>query len=196
MRVYVWCIYLWTSTLEQALAGSRDSGILSQPKSRDFWNWNPGIFGIFCHYALDLLERSYAKNRRNCQRSCSLFIRVNPVPKNPGIPGFGKIPSRKIPGLKILIPLGPALDPDACMYDMYIYIWSSFPDLDACMIKECMMRISMISVPDVCMMHRCMMHNVHCTYPWSLSLVLMHARMHDACRSTPLYSCCCSSHWK
>ena len=31
----------------------------------------------------------------------------NPVPKNPGIPGFGKIPSRKIPGLKFLIPLGP-----------------------------------------------------------------------------------------
>ena len=34
-------------------------------------------------------------------------IRLNPVPENPGIPGFGKIPSRKIPGLKILIPLGP-----------------------------------------------------------------------------------------
>ena len=32
----------------------------------------------------------------------------NPVPKNPGIPGFSKIPSRKIPGLKFLIPLGPA----------------------------------------------------------------------------------------
>ena len=32
----------------------------------------------------------------------------NPVPKNPGIPGFGKIPSRKIPGLKFLITLGPA----------------------------------------------------------------------------------------
>ena len=31
----------------------------------------------------------------------------NPVPKNPGIPGFGKISSRKIPGLKFLIPLGP-----------------------------------------------------------------------------------------
>ena len=36
-----------------------------------------------------------------------LKIRVNHVPKNPGIPGFGKIPSRKIPGLKFLIPLGP-----------------------------------------------------------------------------------------
>ena len=35
-------------------------------------------------------------------------ILENPVPKNPGIPGFGKIPSRKIPGLKFLIPLGPA----------------------------------------------------------------------------------------
>jgi len=34
-------------------------------------------------------------------------ILENPVPKNPGIPGFGKIPSRKIPGLKFLIPLGP-----------------------------------------------------------------------------------------
>ena len=34
----------------------------------------------------------------------------NPVPKNPGIPGFGKIPSRKIPGLKFLIPLEPDLD--------------------------------------------------------------------------------------
>ena len=34
----------------------------------------------------------------------------NPVPKNPGIPGFGKIPSRKIPGLKFLIPLGPGGD--------------------------------------------------------------------------------------
>ena len=34
----------------QALAGSRESrdpGILSQPKSRDFWNWNPGIFRDF-----------------------------------------------------------------------------------------------------------------------------------------------------
>ena len=31
----------------------------------------------------------------------------NPVPKNPGIPGFGKISSQKIPGLKFLIPLGP-----------------------------------------------------------------------------------------
>ena len=29
----------------------------------------------------------------------------NPVPKNPGILGFGKISSRKIPGLKFLIPL-------------------------------------------------------------------------------------------
>ena len=56
------------------------------------------------------LERSFAKNCQNCQRSFSLFIMVNPVPKNPGIPGFGKIPSRKIPGLKILIPLGPAAD--------------------------------------------------------------------------------------
>ena len=36
-----------------------------------------------------------------------LKILENPVPKNPGIPGFGKIPSRKIPGLKFLIPLGP-----------------------------------------------------------------------------------------
>ena len=36
----------------------------------------------------------------------------NPVPKNPGIPGFGKIPSRKIPGLKFLIPLGPDPDPN------------------------------------------------------------------------------------
>ena len=32
----------------------------------------------------------------------------NPIPKNPGIPGFGKIPSRKISGFKFLIPLGPA----------------------------------------------------------------------------------------
>ena len=31
----------------------------------------------------------------------------NPVPKNPRIPEFGKIPSRKIPELKFLIPLGP-----------------------------------------------------------------------------------------
>ena len=31
----------------------------------------------------------------------------NPVLKNPGIPGFGKIPSRKILGLKFLIQLGP-----------------------------------------------------------------------------------------
>ena len=54
---------------------------------------NPGIF-FTIH-----LERSYAKN---CQHLFSLFIRVNPVPKNPEIPGFGKIP-----GLKILIPLGP-----------------------------------------------------------------------------------------
>ena len=37
-------------------------------------------------------------------------ILENPVPKNPGIPGFGKIPSRKIPGLKFLIPLGPGGD--------------------------------------------------------------------------------------
>ena len=40
---------------------------------------------------------------------------------------------------------------------MIIYLWSSFPDLDACMIHECMMHISMISVPDVCMIHICMM---------------------------------------
>ena len=35
---------------EQALAGSRESrdpGICSQPKSRDFQNWNPGIFRDF-----------------------------------------------------------------------------------------------------------------------------------------------------
>ena len=32
----------------------------------------------------------------------------NPVPKNPGIPGFGKILSLKIPGLNFLISLGPA----------------------------------------------------------------------------------------
>ena len=56
---------------------------------------------------MDSLERSYAKNRQNCQTNFPLFIRVNPVPNNPGIPGFGKIPSRKIPGLKFLIPLGP-----------------------------------------------------------------------------------------
>ena len=48
------------------------------------------------------------KSRRNFWTIPGLKIRVNPVPKNPGIPGFGKIPSRKIPGLKILIPLGPA----------------------------------------------------------------------------------------
>ena len=47
------------------------------------------------------------KSRRNFWTIPGLKIRVNPVPKNPGIPGFGKIPSRKIPGLKILIPLGP-----------------------------------------------------------------------------------------
>ena len=43
-------------------------------------------------------------------------IRVNPVPENPGIPGFGQIPSRKIPGLKILILLGPAYLPDLPTY--------------------------------------------------------------------------------
>ena len=35
---------------DQALAGSRESrdpGICSQPKSRDFQNWNPGIFRDF-----------------------------------------------------------------------------------------------------------------------------------------------------
>ena len=31
----------------------------------------------------------------------------NPIQKNPGIPGFGKIASRKILGFKFLIPLGP-----------------------------------------------------------------------------------------
>ena len=85
---------------EQALAGSRD---FTSAKI-------PGFFGIYCHYVLDPLERSYAKNRQNWQKYFSLFIRINPVPKNPGIPGFGKIPSRKIPGLKILIPLEPGID--------------------------------------------------------------------------------------
>ena len=42
-------------------------------------------------------------------------IRVNPVPENPGIPGFGQIPSRKIPGLKILIPLWPACNWILCL---------------------------------------------------------------------------------
>ena len=42
------------------------------------------------------------KSRKNFLPIPGLKIRVNPVPKNPGIPGFGKIP-----GLKILIPLGP-----------------------------------------------------------------------------------------
>ena len=50
------------------------------------------------------------KSRKNFLTIPGLKIRVNPVPKNPGIPGFGKIPSRKIPGLKFLIPLGPAQD--------------------------------------------------------------------------------------
>ena len=94
----------------------------------------PGFFGIYCHYVLDPLERSYAKNRQNWQKYFSLFIRVNPVPKNPGIPGFGKIPSRKIPGLKILILLGPAYLPTYLTYlptyltDLPIYL-PDLPDL-------------------------------------------------------------------
>ena len=35
------------------------------------------------------------KSRKNFWKIPGLKIRVNPVPKNPGIPGFGKIPSRK-----------------------------------------------------------------------------------------------------
>ena len=79
-----------------------------------------------------------------------------------------------------------SLDPDACMYDarMYdIYLWSSFPDLDACMIHECMMHISMISVPDVCMMRisvilvpgpdACMMRVSWCLSVWCILLLLL-----------------------
>ena len=106
----------------------------------------PGIIGICCHCVFDPLEHSYAQNRQNWQKYFSLFIRVNPVPKNPGIPGFGKIPSRKIPGLKILIPLGPAYLPTYLTYlptyltyltDLPIYL-PDLPDLpDKKYTKKC-----------------------------------------------------------
>ena len=94
----------------------------------------PSPSGIFRHCVLDHLERPYAKNRQNCQNFFSLFIRINPIPKNPGIPGFGKIPSRKILGLKILILLGPAYLPTYLTYlptyltDLPIYL-PDLPDL-------------------------------------------------------------------
>ena len=86
---------VWTPG--QALAGSRDFKSAKIPgflklKSRDFLG---SIVTMFC----------YAKNRQKRKHCFLLFI--NPILKNPGIPRFGKIPSWKIPGLKILIPPGP-----------------------------------------------------------------------------------------
>ena len=67
---------------------------------KDWWKW--------CDLTSTRSKnKNPEKSRRNFWTIPGLKIRVNPVPKNPGIPGFGKIPSRKIPGLKILIPLGP-----------------------------------------------------------------------------------------
>ena len=96
--------FVSVTSLRQAQAGSRDPGILRQPKSRDFWNWNPGIFRdylLLCSGPLgsSKLERSFAKNCQNCQRSFSTFcngksrpeksrdpgIWQNPVPENPWI---------------------------------------------------------------------------------------------------------------
>ena len=47
------------------------------------------------------------KNPENYQTIPGLEIEANPDPENPGIPGFSQNPVPKIPGLKLLIPLGP-----------------------------------------------------------------------------------------
>ena len=48
---------------------------------------------------------------KNYQTIPGLKIEANPDPENPGIPGFLQNPVPKIPGLKLLIPLGPGYDP-------------------------------------------------------------------------------------
>ena len=118
--------------------GAGPSGILG---SRDFMSAKiPGFLELksrdLSGYIVTMFwtPHSHAKNRQHWQKYFLLFIRVNPVPKNPGIPGFGKIPSRKIPGLKILIPLGPAYLPTYLTYlptyltDLPIY-QPDLPDL-------------------------------------------------------------------
>ena len=50
------------------------------------------------------------KNPENSQTIPGLKIEANPDPENPGIPGFLQNPVPKIPGLKLLIPLGPEDD--------------------------------------------------------------------------------------
>ena len=48
------------------------------------------------------------KNPEKFKTIPGLEIEANPDPENPGIPGFLQNPVPKIPGLKLLIPLGPA----------------------------------------------------------------------------------------
>ena len=58
---------------------------------------------------LDPSQCSYCKNRQNCKiakKILLLFIRVNPVPKNPGI-GIWQNPVPENSGIEFLIPLRP-----------------------------------------------------------------------------------------
>ena len=68
-------------------------------------------------------------------------ILENPVLKNPGIPEFGKIPSRKILGFKFLIPLGPAYEDGA---------WVTFP-------------LQMASTTNWTMQHQHLLHSSPCS---------------------------------
>jgi hypothetical protein len=56
------------------------------------------------------LTNNYTKKKANPEKFKTipgLEIEANPDPENPGIPGFLQNPVPKIPGLKLLIPLGP-----------------------------------------------------------------------------------------
>ncbi len=52
-------------------------------------------------------QRKIPKNPERFKTIPGLEIDANPYPENPGIPGFLQNPVPKIPGLKLLIPLGP-----------------------------------------------------------------------------------------